>query len=429
MLFKGIDLVDEKYKIQKDMNIITEDKRIIYIGKEIPSDYSGEIFKGKNKVALPGFFNAHCHVPMTILRGYGDGLPLQRWLHEKMFPFEAKLTPEDCYWAGLLGAVEMIKSGVVSFSDMYFEIEDIIRGVRESGLKANISHGISSFNENDNYIEEKGYRDTLRMFEALKENPDDKIKIDVGLHAEYTSNQGLVIALADLAKEKNMRVHTHVSETGKEHEECKKRFGMTPTAYFHKNGLFDQATTAAHCVWIEGEDFDILKDKGVSVAHCISSNLKLGSGFAKVKKIMDMGINVSIGTDGASSNNNLNMLEEINLVAMANKGINQDPEFMTTEQIMKLATYNGAISQGREDCGMIKVGNRADIIVFDIDKAHLQPVHDALSNIIFAGQAEDICLSMIDGKVVYKEGSLITIDEERVIYEVNQRSKRILDEL
>ena len=138
VLFKEIDLVDENYEIQKNMNIITEGKRITYIGKETPSDYSGEIYEGKNKVALPGFFNAHCHIPMTILRGYGDGLPLQRWLHEKMFPYEAKLTPEDCYWGGLLGAIEMIKSGVVSFSDMYFEIEDIIRGVRESGLKANM---------------------------------------------------------------------------------------------------------------------------------------------------------------------------------------------------------------------------------------------------------------------------------------------------
>lgn len=429
MLFKGIDLIDENYEVQKDINIITEDEKIIYIGKEVPKDYSGQVFEGKNKVAVPGFFNTHCHVPMTILRGYGDGLPLHRWLHEKMFPFEAKLTPEDCYWATSLGAIEMIKSGVVSFTEMYFDIEDIIRGIQDSGLKANVCHGISSFNEGENYKELKGYKDTERLWEKFNRGSEDSIRIDVGLHAEYTSNQGLVRELAALANDKNMRLHTHMSETQKEHEDCKKRFGMTPVAYFEKNGLLDQPLTAAHCVWIEGEDFDILKDRGASVAHCISSNLKLGSGFAPVKKMMDMGINVSIGTDGASSNNNLNMLEELNLAAMANKGVTRDPEFMSTKQIMKLSTYNGAISQGREDCGRIMVGNRADIIVFDMDKPHLQPVHDVLSNIVFAAQSEDICLSMIDGKVVYKDGQLITLDQEKIIFEVNSRSKRILKEL
>ncbi|MGO1470505.1 MAG: amidohydrolase [Tissierella sp.] len=429
MLFKDITIIDENYEEQKHMNVLVEGKSIKYIGKEIPKDYRGEVYDGKNKVLAPGFFNIHCHIPMGILRGYGDGLPLQKWLFEKMFPYEDRLTEEDCYWAGKLGAIELIKSGVVSFTDMYLNIENIITGIKESGLKGNISHGISAFTEFKDYKEIKGFKDTIRLYEKYKDIADDTIKIDVGLHAEYTSNGDLVREVAAYAKEKNLRVHTHVSETKKEHEECKMRHGMTPTAYFEKNGLLDQPLTAAHCVWIEGEDFDILKEKDVTVAHCISSNLKLGSGFAPIKEMMEKGIKVGFGTDGASSNNNLNMLEEMHLASMANKGINHNPQFMTNQEAFKMATLNGAMSQGRMDTGSIKEGNRADLIVFDFDKAHLQPVHDVLSSIMFSAQSQDICLNMIDGKVVYKDNELTSLDRERIIYEVKSINKRILTEL
>lgn len=429
MLFKDITFVDENYDIQENINIITEGNLITYIGKDIPDNYSGESFDGKNKVALPGFFNTHCHIPMVLIRGFGEGLPLQKWLLEKMFPFEARLTPEDCYWATLLGAMELIKSGVVSFTDMYFNIEDIIRGVMKSGLKGNISHGTSSDDESIGFKELKAFRDTDRLINLVKKETDDRIKIDVGLHAEYTSTERLVREVADYAKSNNLIIHTHVSETKKEHEDCKKRHGNTPIAYFEKCGLLDQPLVAAHCVWIEGEDFDILHDKGVTVSHCISSNLKLGSGFAPIKKMLEKDIKVSIGTDGAASNNNLNMLEEMHLASMANKGITHDAEFMTTKQIMRLSTVNGALAQGRHDCGSIKVGNRADIIVFDMDKPHLQPIHDVLSNIIFSAQSDDICLSMIDGKIVCRDGQFTLIDSERVIYETNRIKERILSEI
>src|SRR5699024_1400813 len=261
------------------MNVLIEDDRISYIGKDMPPDYKDEIFKGENKLATPGFFNTHCHVPMTLLRGYGEGLPLHKWLFEKMFPFEAKLTPDDIYWGTLLGAMELIKSGVVSFTDMYFEIEDVIRGVNESGLKANISHGSSNMDETISFKDLQAYKDTDRFHKMLKDNPDSRVKIDIGLHAEYTSTERLVYEIADYARKNDLIVHTHISETKKEHEECKEKNGLTPIAFFEKAGLLDQPVVGAHCVWIEDEDFDILKDKGVSVAHNISSNMKLGSGF------------------------------------------------------------------------------------------------------------------------------------------------------
>lgn len=429
MLFKNITIIDQDFKVQRRVNLLTDTDKITYIGKELPVDYSGPTYDGKNKVILPGFFNTHCHIPMTLLRGYGEGLPLQRWLFEKMFPFEARLRPKDCYWGSLLGAMEMIKSGIVSYSDMYFNIEDIIQATKESGLKANISHGTSLNPNNPNFKDSIAYKDTDRMLNLLKQEVNDKIKVDIGLHAEYTSNERLVRQVADYAKERGLIVHTHISETQSEHENCKEKYGLTPVEYFEKCGLLENPVVGAHCVWIENEDFEIIKQKKVTPVHCVSSNLKLGSGFAPIKKMMDMGIQVGIGTDGASSNNNLNMLEEIHIASLVSKGVNRDPQFMSAKDIIKLSTLNGALSQGRQDAGSIKVGNKADIIVFDMDKAHLQPVFDVLSNIVYSASSEDICLTMVDGEVIYKDGEFTNIDGEKVIYNSNKIKDRILEEL
>lgn len=429
MLFKNITLVDEEFKVLPDMNLLTENDRIIYIGKVVPRDYQGDIYEGKNKVLMPGFFNAHCHIPMTLLRGYGEGLSLQSWLFDRVFPFEAKLTGEDCYWGTMLGAIELIKSGVMSFTDMYFYIEDIIRAVYESGLKGNITHGASFNSKIPSFYDLKSYKDTERLARIYNKNKDGRIKIDASLHAEYTSNEGFVRQVADFAKDMDLIVQVHVSETKKEHEECKERHGLTPLAYFEKCGLLDQPTAAAHCVWVEDEDLEIMKRRGVIPVHCISSNLKLGSGFAPIDKMIQKNILVGMGTDGASSNNNLNFVEEIHLASMVNKGVTRNPEFLPPSKILQMSTLNGAISQGRMDTGSIKVGNKADLIVIDMDKAHLQPVFDVLANVVYSAQADDICLSMIDGKVVYRNGEFTNIDVERVIFESKRIKDRILSEL
>lgn len=427
MLFKNISIVDENFDIIEDGFLQIEGDKIIYMGKAEPENYSGEIYNGKNKLMLPGFYNTHCHVPMTLLRGYGEGLPLHRWLFEKVFPFEAKLTGEDCYWATLLGSIEMIKSGVVSFTDMYFYIENMIQAVEESGLKVNISHG-SSPKEGFSFKEIADYLDTDKMAKRYN-NKNGKIKVDMGLHAEYTSTEEFVKEVAQYAKENNLIVHTHVSETKKEHLECKIKHGMTPIQYFEKCGLLDNKVIAAHCVYIEDEDLEIIKARDVSPVHCISSNMKLGSGFAPTKKMLDMEINLCLGTDGASSNNNLNYMEEIHLATMVNKGFYGDPEFMSSREVLKMATINGAKSQGRENSGALKVGNQADFIVIDMNKAHLQPVFDYLANVIYSAQASDICLSVVDGEIIYKDGELTKIDEEKVIYESNKSKDRILSEI
>ncbi|WP_128425490.1 amidohydrolase [Gudongella oleilytica] len=429
MLIKNTCLVNESFQVERGKYILIENDRISYIGDKHPEGYFGETYNGENKVVLPGFFNNHCHVPMTLLRGYGEGLPLHRWLAEKMFPFEAKLTGEDIYWGSLLGIAEMIKSGVVSFTDMYFEIEMMAQAVSESGIKVNLSHGLSYNSKKPSIFELQGYKDTERLLDIASRDKTGRLKIDIGLHAEYTSRESLVREVAHYARERNLIVHTHLSETQGEHDNCKLKYGKTPAEYFAECGLFDQPTTAAHCVWVEDSDIEIIKSKGVVPVHCPSSNMKLGSGFAPIKQMIEAGIPVTIGTDGASSNNNLNMVEEIYLAAMINKGSTQDPEFMYPAQLLKLATINGARAQDREDCGSIKVGNKADLVIFDMDKPHLQPVFDELANILYSGQSDDICMTMIDGQIVYKDGEFKTIDIEKVMHKAVGIKERILSEL
>lgn len=429
MLIKNTCLVNESFQVERGKYILIENDRISYIGDKHPEGYFGETYNGENKVVLPGFFNNHCHVPMTLLRGYGEGLPLHRWLAEKMFPFEAKLTGEDIYWGSLLGIAEMIKSGVVSFTDMYFEIEMMAQAVSESGIKVNLSHGLSYNSKKPSIFELQGYKDTERLLDIASRDKTGRLKIDIGLHAEYTSRESLVREVAHYARERNLIVHTHLSETQGEHDNCKLKYGKTPAEYFAECGLFDQPTTAAHCVWVEDSDIEIIKSKGVVPVHCPSSNMKLGSGFAPIKQMIEAGIPVTIGTDGASSNNNLNMVEEIYLAAMINKGSTQDPEFMYPAQLLKLATINGARAQDREDCGFIKVGNKADLVIFDMDKPHLQPVFDELANILYSGQSDDICMTMIDGQIVYKDGEFKTIDIEKVMHKAVGIKERILSEL
>lgn len=390
--------------------------RISAITKEAPQDYKDETYDGRGKIAAPGFFNIHCHAPMTLLRGYGEGLPLQEWLFDQMMPYENLLSEEDIYWGALLGVAEMLASGAVSFTDMYFKVSAVARAVSESGIKANLSYGTSAGGKSDAAVADTPSLAGARALLEASRATGGRIVADVGLHAEYASGPRLCREVAAFAKERGLRIHLHLSETKKEHEEAKARRGMTPAAWFEATGILDAPVTAAHCVWVDEEDIDLLSRHDVTVAHCPSSNLKLGSGIAPIHALRKAGIPVGIGTDGAASNNNLNMLEEVNLAALVQKGARRDPLFLSAAEIFEMACLNGARSQGRPDCGAIKVGNRADIVIYDTDSPHMLPLIDPVSNVLYSAQRDDIALNMVDGQVVYKNGVYTFIDIEKVKY-------------
>lgn len=430
MLFKNIDLYRDG-RIHHNQFVRVTGTTIAYIGSEPPEPIAGEEEKdGRHRIMLPGFVNTHSHIPMTLLRGYGEGLPLDRWLTEKMFPFEDRMGAEDMYWGTALGLLEMIASGTVSYSDMYYFIDEIARATVEAGMKANIARGVVKNPAYPTWQEHIARQDIEALRQMVKDNGwGELIRVETSIHGEYTTDEGLVREMAEYARAYDLPVHVHVSETRAEHEACLARHGKTPVAYFASLGLFDGPALAAHCVHVTGEDIDILKHHDVTVAHCISSNLKLGSGFAPVRQFLDQGVRVTLGTDGAASNNNLDFMQEIHLAAMVHKGLNQDSMVLSPADMLTMATRNGALAQGRPESGELKEGSAADLILISTEAPHMTPSYDALSNIIYAATAQDVALTMVGGRVLYEDGEYRTLDREKILYHAARCQSRIVGEL
>lgn len=432
MLFADIAYIDDKFQVRPHSFLGVKEGRIHYIGQAPPPDEAsyGRRYEGRDKLLVNGFYNVHAHSAMALLRGYAEGLALDEWLHKKIFPFEDRLQPRDVYWATMLGCAEMLRFGVVSVSDMYMKGIAMGEGFRDGGVKANFCIGASNFAD-DAYPDMRQYKETLKMRELFHGYDEGRLKVDWSMHAEYTSQEKMVRSLAETARlYPDMGMQVHVSETASEVAECKARHhGLSPVAYLADCGLFDTATTAAHCVHLSDEDVSLLAQKKVTVASCPKSNLKLASGVAPVQRLMKAGVRVALGTDSVSSNNNLNMVEEMRLFALLHKGIGGDPTLISPAEALAAATVNGALSQGRDDCGQIKEGNRADLVVFDLDRPHMKPVHDLLNNLVYSADGADVVLTMVDGQVRYENGDWPHLDMERIYAEVESSRCRILSEL
>lgn len=425
MLFKNITLLDENLEVREHMFVGTKDARIAYIGTQEPQEDYGRVYDGSGRLLMSAFYNCHGHSPMALMRGYGENMALQDWLTKRIFPFEDKLDSRAVYWATLLTMAESVRFGIVSTSDMYYFIDDMVAATVDAGAKANISRAIVSGAESDVW-KLPSMQEMKRTFEAYHNTEDERIKIDVSIHAEYTSDVPEVEAVSAYGKEAGTRMHVHVSETRSEHEACKEKRGMTPVRYLAEHGAFDIPATAAHCVWIEGEDFDILKEKGVTVASNPVSNLKLASGVCNVPELLRRGIRVALGTDSVASNNSLNFFEEMKVFALASKMYYNDPTAVTPKQTLLAATRNGALAQGRDDCGLVKEGFRADLIVVDIRQPNMCPIHNMLNNLVYSASGTDICLTMADGRVLYENGAYPTLDIEKTMFEADAAMKKIL---
>jgi len=429
MLFQNIAFFDENYKMIPNGYVAVENKRIVYVGEIPPQGDFGELYQGKGKLLLPGFVNSHSHTPMTLLRGYGENMTLTQWLNHCVFPFEAHWKPTEIYYATLLGIAEMARFGIVSTTDMYYFVPQIAEAFLSAGMKANLSHTIvgtygGDFNRSPVSLE------TRRVYSDYHGADDGLVLIDVGLHAEYTTDEKMVRGAVNLAKELKTGIHVHLSETKEEVEGCRNRHkGFTPVQYFNRLGLFEVPVTAAHGVWLQTEDYPILQEHQVTVATCPKSNLKLACGVLPYLALKQAGINVALGTDSVASNNNLNMLEEMRFFALLQKEKYDDPTLVTPAEALQTATINGSKAQRRVDCGRLAEGYRADLIVLDITSPSWQPVHHLMSNLLYSASGSDICLTMVDGQVIYRDGSYPTIDLERVYFEVEAAKKRILGEL
>ncbi len=431
MLFKNITILDKEFEPVRNQYVLTDKDRFVYIGSDDPDNLGlvsdkEYVIDGKDKLIMPAFYNTHCHISMTLLRGIGEGLSLNDWLNTKVLPFEAVFEAEEKYWGAMLGAEELISSGCVSVSDFYSCLVRYAKGLYAAGMKANICNGIVIFDPEKSFFSDRSYTDTVEMMNYARSLSDGRMIGDISVHDEFTTTDKTVEECVGFAKENGLRMQIHMSEAKINHDSCVKRRGMTPAQYFEKKGLFDIPTTAAHCVQVTDDDIEILKRHHVFVSHCISSNLKLGSGIAPVKKFYDRGVTVTIGTDGASSNNNLNCFEEMHLAAMVCRGVNHDSNAIPAKEILRIATRNGALAQGREDCGLIDTGMKADFIVLDLDKPHLYPDFDIVSNIVFSAQSSDVWMTVCDGDVLYKNGEFTHLDPEEIKAKARESLEKVL---
>ena len=378
----------------------------------------------KGKLAMPGLVNAHTHAAMTLLRSYADDMNLMDWLEKKIWPVEAKMSRGDIYWGTQLAAAEMLKSGTTAFADMYGDMDIVAQVVAETGMRASLARGIIGVAPNG----KQALEENKALYTEYHGAADGRITVMFGPHAPYTCPPDFLKGVVAEAQKVGAEIHIHLAETSGEVENCRKTYGKSPIALMEEAGVFECGVLAAHCVHISSGDLEIMKRRNVRVAHNPGSNMKLASGVAPVPEMLEAGICVALGTDGASSNNNLDMFEEIHLAALLHKVDTLDPQVVPALTAVQMATENGARALGISDAvGKIEAGKRADIVLLDMQRLNWCPRHDVVSLLAYATNAAQVDTVLVDGKVLLDGGKLTTIDEERVLFEAQKRALRLAE--
>jgi len=409
-----------------------DNDKIVYVSNERPKNYE-ELLVLPNHILIPGFVNAHTHVPMTILRGLKDDVDLRTWLDNYILPLERRLKASDVYYAALYGIAEMIRSGITTFLDMYYHESSVAKAVVDSGIRAMVSYGTSDvfFNATP----EEKIRENLKLLgeiEKLRErhHVKDRLFFAYGPHSPYGCSRKLLELIKDHAKTTGFRIHIHLSETRWELDQIKKQTGRTPIKYLYDIGLLSERVMAAHVVWPTDEELLILKKCKVNVIHNPISNLKLASGVAPIPKMLKENINVSLGTDGPASNNRLDMFREMHVAALIHKGVSGDPKNVPASTVMEMATVNGAKALGLDNLiGSIEVGKKADVVIINLDKGlHGIPEHDPYSMLVYALDQNYIESVMVDGKWIYKDGGYVTIKIDQLKKKVQSIRERLISD-
>ncbi|GFI69042.1 5-methylthioadenosine/S-adenosylhomocysteine deaminase [Lachnospiraceae bacterium] len=403
--------------VVKETDIYIEGSRIAAIGQKPEGFIEEKVIDGKDRLAIPGLINCHTHSYMSFMRNVADDLSFMDWLFGSIDPIEQKMTDEDTYWGACLAIIEMMKSGTTCFNDMQMNIHQTTRAVKESGMRAVISRGLVG--EGDN---EAGQMRLSQAYEERDAAKDcDRLTFMLGPHAPYTCDDAYMRIISEEAKKNHMGIHVHLSESESEIQQIKEKYGCSPIEMADKNGLFDVPAIAAHCVQITESDMDILKEKNVSVVTNPASNMKLGNGFAPVPRMMEKGINVCLGTDGAASNNSLNLFHELSLLTLIHKGVNRTPQCVSAREGLRIATINGAKALGLEkETGSLEVGKKADIAILDLNTPSLTPRNNLIAGLSYSANGSEVETVIIDGKVTMENRKVLTLDEELVYQKINE---------
>lgn len=412
-------LMDEENTLLDPAYVVVEGERIASVSSTRPQGpFAQEIDCGGN-VLMPGLVNAHTHIPMTLMRGYAGGCDLHTWLNDWIFPAEAKLDDRAVRAGADLALAELIAGGVTTIADMYMHTPAIAQAVLAAGISANLSCGGVYFGAPGDFSPAAcpDCDHQRQLTEEFHEAGNGQILVDASIHGEYTSNVPLWQWMADYAQRKGLGMHVHVSETQSEHEGSLTRWGLTPFRILDRYGVWDTRAIAAHCVWTTEDDWAGMAEKGVACVHNPVSNLKLGSGVAWIPAMKAAGVPIALGTDGVSSNNNQDMFEEMKFAAVLHNGVTRDPLALLPQDVLAMATREGAKALGRKT-GRIAPGYVADLILVDFTRPHLTPCHSVMDNLVYAAHGSDVVMNMARGKIIYKDGTFLTLDLEKIQAEV-----------
>jgi len=398
--------------------------RIEYIGTEDVAVSPGdEVVDGSGKLYMPGLVNTHGHAAMSLLRGLKDDVSLQVWLQEYMWPTEAKFTAADVRAGTMLALVEMLKSGTTTFMDMYDHMDQVAEAVQEAGMRACLNRGVIGLCPED--VQRAKLDEAIRFATAWNGAADGRITTAMAPHAPYTCPPDYIVKFVEAAHDLNLPMHTHMSETAREVEENVAAYGVRPVEHLRRLGVFSRPCIVAHGVHLTDEEIDILAEHGVGVSHNPGSNLKLASGIARVTALRKAGVRVSLGTDSAASNNNLDVFREIRLAALIHKGVTGDPTAVPAGDALRMGTVEGARSLWLNDVGTLEAGMKADIIAIDVTAPHYQPEADLVSHLVYAGSGSDVVDVWVNGKQVVRGRRCLTLDEERIVAEANAALRRL----
>ena len=399
---------------QRKGSVLIENDKIVEISPSIDPGDADKIIDGSGKLLIPGLVNTHTHLSMTLFRGFADDLKLETWLNDYIWPLEAHLNGEYCYAGALLGCVEMIRSGTTTFNDMYFYMDHVAKAVKETGLRALISHGMIDFDDVEKRKAE--IKESKRIIRKCHGMANGRIKVALGPHSPYTCSRSLLEEVRGLADKYGVLVHIHVAETKGEVQQVLEKYGKRPFVYLDEIGFLGEDVIAAHAVWLSSSEIRILKSRGVKLSHNPVSNMKLASGVAPVEKLVREGVCVSLGTDGAASNNNLDLIEEMKIAALLQKIKNMDPTSLDAGKVFEMATLNGAAALGlAKEIGSVEVGKKADIVLINTRKSHLTPWRNPISHLVYSASGCDVETVLCDGEILMEDSRLEAVDEKYVI--------------
>jgi len=417
---------DASRNVLRNTSVYVEDGQISEIGKKTPRD-ADRVLNAEGMILLPGLVNTHTHVPMVIFRGYADDMPLQEWLSNRIWKLEPNMTGETCYWGTMLGCLEMIASGTTTFNDMYFFVEDEARAVRDAGLRAILSSVIIDVTPDPKLHRENA----SKVLDFLKGLNNPLITPAIAPHAAYSCSEETLLWTKERADKEHLSVHTHIAETKTEQADIENKRRMKLVEYLDKIGFLGSNVVGAHCVWLSSNEVKLLGRSGTKVAHCPVSNMKLAvGGTAPVPELLQNGVPVGLGTDGAASNNTLDMFETMKFCALLHKHSRSDPTALPAQMVLDLATREGAKVLGMEGkIGSIETGRLADMILLDTRAPNLMPIHGKdtiISDLVYSASSANIDTTIVNGRVLMEKRQFTTLDPSAIANNVDRVTQDLL---